>query len=196
MWEISQYRVVVQVWGPALACHSLRLADTLASEILASVVVYSLCALLGRTNDLEPKPRSFENARCVRLGGALSMVPLSEALVGELERATIAVGVRELDTFEFLSAGVEAWAQALSVDTAIAYVETEYFGGEGFERAGVWSEGRLALGPLDGAGSINTALRALGVQPAPGIEEFELVGLGRYRSLEEWLRDASGSDSL
>lgn len=124
------------------------------------------------------------------------MVPLSEALVGELERATIAVGVRELDTFEFLSAGVEAWAQALSVDTAIAYVETEYFGGEGFERAGVWSEGRLALGPLDGAGSINTALRALGVQPAPGIEEFELVGLGRYRSLEEWLRDASGSDSL
>ena len=44
--------------------------------------------------------------------------------------------------------------------------------------------------PLEGAGSINQALRALGVQPAAGIEEFELVGLTRHRSPDEWLQDA------
>ncbi len=66
----------------------------------------------------------------------------------------------------------------------------EYVGGEGFERAGVWSCGTIALGPLDGAGSINQALLALGVRPASGIEEFELVGLGRHRSLDEWLQGA------
>ena len=54
----------------------------------------------------------------------------------------------------------------------------------------MWSRGRIALGPLDGAGSINQALRALGVQPAAGIEEFEFVGLSRHRSLDEWLQDA------
>ena len=125
------------------------------------------------------------------------MVPLSESLVAEIEGASgVSTGPRDAGVFEFLSRGVEAWARALSVDTAIAYVETEYYSGEDFERAGVWSQGRLALGPLDGAGSINQALRALGVQPAPGIEEFEFVGLGRHRSLEEWLQEVSGSDSL
>lgn len=157
--------------------------------------MYSLYALLGRTNELEPKPRSFDNARCLRLGGALSMVPLFEALVAELDRSSIPTGARDADTFEFLTPGVEAWTQALSVDTAIAYIETEYFGGEGFERAGVWSQGQLALGPLEGAGSINQALRALGVRPAAGIEEFELVGLGRHRSLDEWLQEAGGAYS-
>lgn len=159
--------------------------------------MYSICALLGRTNELEPKPRSFASAKCVRLGGSLSMVPLSEALVLEIERADArrdrAVAHRGdrngVDAFEFLSPGVEAWARTLSQDTAIAYIETEFVGGEGFERSGVWSEGTLALGPHDGAGAINRALRALGVQPAAGIDEFELVGLGRHRSVDEWLHD-------
>ena len=155
--------------------------------------MYSLYAILGRTDDLEPKPRSFDNARCVRLGGALSMVPLSEPLVSEIDEASGGSGGGNgVEAFEFLSPGVEAWARALSIDTAIAYVETEYFAGEGFERAGVWSHGKLTLGPLEGAGSINTVLRALGVQPPPGIEEFELVGLGRHRSLEEWLQEDGG----
>lgn len=125
------------------------------------------------------------------MGGGLSMIPLAEDLVSEIQTAAVAPGGPSVaGAFEFLYPGVEAWAQTLSSDTAIAYLETEYVGGEGFERAGVWSRGKIALGPLDGAGSINQALRALGVQPAPGIEEFELVGLGRHRSLEEWLQDA------
>ena len=153
--------------------------------------MYSLYALLGRTNDLEPQPRPFASARCLRLDGGLSMVPLAEDLVSEIEQAGLVSGGGSVSgAFEFLAAGIEAWAQSLSADTAIAYIETEYVGGEGFERAGVWSHGKIALGPLDGAGSINQALRALGIQPLPGVEEFELVGLGRHRSLDEWLQDA------
>ena len=153
--------------------------------------MYSLYALLGRTNDLEPKSQSFANARCLRLGGGLSMVPLAEDLIAEIQKAgAVPGGSSVAGAFEFLSPGVEAWAQALSAATALAYIETEYVGGEGFERAGVWSRSTIALGPLDGAGSINQALRALGVQPAAGIEAFEFVGLSRHRSLDEWLQDA------
>jgi hypothetical protein len=124
------------------------------------------------------------------LGSSLSMIPLSEDLIAEIQDSGRAPsGATVAGAFEFLLPGVEAWAQQLSSDTAVAYIETEYVGGEGFERAGVWSGGKIALGPLDGAGSINQALRALGVQPRAGIEEFELVGLGRHRSLDEWLQD-------
>ena len=119
------------------------------------------------------------------------MIPLAEDLLAEIQQSGRTPGGGTVaGAFEFLLPGVEAWAQALSSDAAVAYIETEYVGGEGFERAAVWSGGKIALGPLDGAGSINQALRALGVQPGPGTEEFELVGLGRHRSLEEWLQDA------
>jgi len=119
------------------------------------------------------------------------VVPLSESLLSEIDQAKVVPqGPSVAGAFEFLSPGVEAWVQALSADTTIAYIETEYVGGEGFERAGVWSHGKIALGPLDGAGSINEALRALGVVSEPGVEEFEHVGLGRHRSLDEWLRDS------
>lgn len=134
----------------------------------------------------------FENARCIQLGGALSMVPLSESLISEIQGAAAAPGGPSVSgAFEFLSPGIEAWVRALSADTPIAYIETEYFGGEGFERAGVWSHGAIALGPLEGAGSINQALRTLGVEARPGVEEFEVVGLDRHRSLEDWLQDGS-----
>lgn len=153
--------------------------------------MYSLYAVVGRTNDLETKPIAFAHARCVRLGGGLSMVPLSEALLSEIQGKGASPGGASVSgAFEFLSSGVEAWLQSLSREAETAYVETEYLGGEGFERAAVWSHGLIALGPLDGAGSINQALRAMGVEAPPGQEEFELVGLGRHRSLEEWIQDA------
>jgi hypothetical protein len=119
------------------------------------------------------------------------MIPLAEDLLAEIEKTgSPAGGGSVAGAFEFLSPEIENWARSLSSDTPIAYFETEYVAGEGFERAAVWSGGQIALGPLDGAGSINQALRALGVRPGPGIEEFEHVGLGRHRSLDEWLQDA------
>ena len=115
------------------------------------------------------------------------MVPLTESLLADLQRSGATPrGGSVSGAFEFLSPEGEA----LSADTVTAYLETEYFGGEGFERAAVWSHGKIALGPLEGAGSINQALRAMGVSPGEGIEEFEFVGLGRCRSLEEWLESA------
>lgn len=154
--------------------------------------MYSLCALIGRTGDLERKLISHLGGRLVTLGEGLSMVPLSETLLRELQRkADGATDPTDVSgALEFLTPAVEHWARSLSHECVVAYVETEYFGGEGFERAVVWRDARLALGPLDGTGSINRALRALGVQGRNGQEEFEVVGLGRHRSLEEWLSEA------
>jgi hypothetical protein len=71
----------------------------------------------------------------------------------------------------------------------MAYIETEYLAGEGYERCAVWQNAELALGPFDGAGSVNQVLRALGVKSRPGQEPFDAVGLGRHRSIEGWLAE-------
>jgi len=123
------------------------------------------------------------------------MVPLTEAWLQHVQQTAAAFEGRgnvaaETTPFEFLTATVDLWIRALSIGSAVAYVETEYFAGEGFERAAVWRDGAPVLGPLDGAGAINRALRFLGVVAEAGREEFDVVGLGRHRSLEEWIHEA------
>ena len=122
------------------------------------------------------------------------MVPLGEELVQHIQRSSAGASPPTgsvSGAFEFLSPAIEAWARSLSMSTAIAYFETEYFSGEGFERSVLWAHGEISLGPFEGAGSINAALKALGVVATPGVEEFEYVGLGRHRTLDEWLAEAT-----
>jgi hypothetical protein len=122
----------------------------------------------------------------------MGLVPLSEPLLRDIQE-----GERGSETpsqvggvFEFLTPPVESWVRALSERMSIAYLETEYYAGEGFERSAVFRNQSLVLGPLEGAGAINRALRELGVLAKSGQQEFEAVGLDRHRTLEEWLSEA------
>jgi hypothetical protein len=154
--------------------------------------VYSLCALLGEGSHLKSRVFAVNGSRVIDLPEGLGLVPLSEALMREVqERWPAAEGSGRISgVFEFMTPSLERWVQELSRGGVIGYIETEYFGGEGFERSAVFRDSNVVLGPLDGAGAVNRALRALGVVAKPGQEEFDVVGLGRHRSLEEWLSEA------
>lgn len=150
--------------------------------------MYSLCALLGDSTAFSLELPVYSSARRVDLKAGVAMIPLGEQLLAEIHASgTPAPTPSIAGAFEFLAPGVEAWVKVLSAGGPTAFVETEFYGGEGFERAAVWSMGKPALGPLDGAGSINQALRALGVKAPKANKEFETVGLDQYRSVEEWL---------
>jgi hypothetical protein len=154
--------------------------------------VYSLCAIVGDSSHLKSRLAGVGGIRVVDLHAGLGMVPLSESLLREIQReGRGSEGTAHVaGVFEFMNAPLESWVRALSRGSAVAYLETEYYGGEGFERSAVFRESNVVLGPLDGAGAINRALRVLGVAAKPGQEEFDVVGLGRHRSLEEWLSEA------
>lgn len=66
-----------------------------------------------------------------------------------------------------------------------AAVYTDYFGGLGSQVAVAYRDGA----PLDTDGTINDALRALGVVAKPGLDEFDTLELGRYRGIPEPLLD-------
>ncbi|GAA2565303.1 hypothetical protein GCM10010435_42520 [Winogradskya consettensis] len=80
---------------------------------------------------------------------------------------------------------LEAWSAA----GPIAYVEAEYFAGTGSQFAVVCAGGDLVLGPLvqdeddppTHPTPISQALRHLGAIPGGHFDEFDAVGLGRYR---------------
>ena len=66
-------------------------------------------------------------------------------------------------------------------DAKFALIQTEYFGGTGSQWACAFN------GPQCAPGSINDALRALGVIPRKDLDEFDTVGLGEHRHSPEYL---------
>ncbi|HKK76465.1 MAG TPA: hypothetical protein VJ953_15400 [Saprospiraceae bacterium] len=100
--------------------------------------------------------------------------------------------------YESLSPKIRETLKTLSRQGKCAYIETNYFGGLGTQVSEIWENGERIAGPLlsyDGienkmqnpavsvvAEAINQALRDMGVQRAAEKDEFDMLGLGRFRS--------------
>jgi hypothetical protein len=75
-------------------------------------------------------------------------------------------------------------------DKTIAKIETDYFGGAGHQ------EGKLFVNnekKYEGSSEfnwserpINTILMKMGIEPKPGMDLFDTIGLGRYRSNKDF----------
>lgn len=73
----------------------------------------------------------------------------------------------------------------LSAEGPIAFVETDYFGGAGTQSATVWlNRIKKDFNDID---AINQALKLIGVHADGYADEFDAVGLDRFRSNEDWL---------
>jgi hypothetical protein len=144
---------------------------------------YYLQAVLGR--ELARHASAFGNARVVPLEQSVDMIPVTDELHQEIGSGD------ELPRFEKLSPKVQAWVGRISVAGPVAYVEAEFFGGLGGQAAVAWSEGSQSLGPIHAKDAINQALRFLGVRPDGAHDEFDAVGLGRYRNTADWIPQAT-----
>jgi len=73
--------------------------------------------------------------------------------------------------------------EVLTDEPIFAVIHTEYFGGMGSQVAAVHRGRSPVMPPTEGG--INAALRHLGVVAEAGLDEFDTVSLGRYRSFPE-----------
>lgn len=129
----------------------------------------------------------------VQLGQGLSLMPMTADLFDEVQRGG-AVDAR-FAACQMFPPGFEATIARWSVTDPVAYLEADYFGGVGTQFAAVWHHGDLVLGPVvkaaHGRSPISQALRRMGVSAAGNTDEFDAVGLGRHRHVEDWLDDAA-----
>ncbi len=152
---------------------------------------YDLQAVIADAEVLRGAVRDLPVARLASLGQGLSLMPMTDALFD-----LVADG-GDGGTWGFwrLPGGFEKALASWSAGGPVAYVEAEYFGGVGEQRAAVWEGGTIALGPLHVEGEgfgpsgspISQALRRLGVVASAGEDEFSCVGLGRHRHGEAWI---------
>lgn len=78
--------------------------------------------------------------------------------------------------------------KGLKKNRLVAYCETDYFGGFGEQTAVVWDNKEQLYGQTDSYGPINSALKLIGVERETGLDEFDTIGLGKFRdtfSIEE-----------
>jgi hypothetical protein len=140
---------------------------------------YYLQAFIGKADALGKHTSEFQHAHLVSLPQGLAMIPLTDDLHDE-------IGGDDVGSGKLTSVG-EQWAQRISSLAPVAYVEAEFFGGDGEQSAFVWSDGSRVLGPIDSQHAINEALRFLGVQIGNAHDEFDAVGLGRHRDTNDWI---------
>ncbi len=84
----------------------------------------------------------------------------------------------------------------IKISKTVAYIRTDYFGGFGDQSAILYVNGKeIYNGDTElGSGSpINEALKLLGVERSSDNDEFDTIGLGGYRSNDDFMDDLAGS---
>jgi hypothetical protein len=137
---------------------------------------------IAKLEPLRQAATTLPTARVAPLAHGLGFLPMIGPWVDLSQPAASPV-----ETIQ-LTVPLAAWAAELLRQLPVAYIETDYFGGMGSQAAVVWQEGLLVFS----TDSINEALVRLGIVADPGQDEFDTVGLGRWRSNEKWYADAGG----
>lgn len=148
-------------------------------------MAHSISAFVGKRPALAALSAVLGQAPIYRLGHAEFLVlPVSDDAFDALVAAQ---GPSELAAHEFwrLTDGLAELARTCSEHGAVAYIETDYFGGAGVQGAAAWIGGRVVLSPTaDEKGPINVALRAIGLTPTGTRDEFDTLGLGDVRRMD------------
>lgn len=145
---------------------------------------HSVRLIIGRPDDVARLVQRWPQTRAVELLAGWMAAPLTDALYDALTawRPNSAA----VDAFDMAPPGLaDALNEASQEGGALAYVETEYFGGTGDQSGGAWRDGAMRVAER-GHGSINVALHAIGVVDAAGMDAFDTIGLGRRRSMDAY----------
>jgi hypothetical protein len=149
-------------------------------------MAYTLEAFVTKSSTADEAIKSFSSAVVVPLEQGVSLIPLTDTFTIELE-AKYGPGPNfEFEDLPTLTGSAAKWAEQISHTGPVAFLEAEFFGGQGSQAAIGWQAGKIAFGPLQAGHAINQALHWLEITPAGQTDEFDTLRLGRYRSTEKW----------
>jgi len=150
--------------------------------------------LIAREDHLQKAALELAGARVVKLKSGFGFLPITDEFAGDEESVPF-------EQLHQLTSRLVNWATRVSATFPLACVETEYFGGCGWQTAIAWVNGHVAFGPIRTfdlpehpptpllGGAINQALRLIGVERGMARDEFDALGLGDHRSNEKWLSE-------
>lgn len=142
-------------------------------------MAYTLQALIGNQGTFrDALPAGL---RVVALDSKVEMVPLDGAALKAYSIPFLPLTDGGAD----LPAELLSLCVPLSAERPVAYVEAEFFGGDGTQACVLLHSGNVVSVSVSPS-AINEALRWLDVGKGEAFDEFEAVGLGQHRETESW----------
>lgn len=142
---------------------------------------YCLQALIGCHDILQGTAN--DALRLVDLPQGYGMMPLTSVARKRLKLPFCPL----TDGDEDLPVELVNLCSEITRDGCLAYVEAEFFGGSGTQGSAVFRDGKNAGPIIVDEHAINDALVEIGVQRLNHQDEFDALGLGKYRNTEDWL---------
>ena len=144
---------------------------------------YILNAFIGKQSDLQLIATRFNNSKLVNVWNDIFIIPMTEELYDEINELKISEDVGSLT---YMSMNVENKILSIIEAKCIGYIEAEYIGGQGGQKAVLWQNGERYKLYNFGQGVINLLLKYFGVSSEIGLDEFDTINLGRHRNTEDW----------
>ncbi|WP_155375733.1 hypothetical protein [Catellatospora vulcania] len=154
---------------------------------------YDLQAVIGAEDLLREAAARQPGAFVVPLRQGLALIPMTDELFAAATDGSRGDGLR----FWKLPGGFENVLAEWSKAGPLGYVEAGYAGGSGTQRAALWADGELSIGPM--FVDVNEPFPAIGSPISQVLvflgatrrrrdpDEFVAVGLDRCRVTEDWL---------
>ena len=148
---------------------------------------YYLQAFICEYVDAKIFTENFDKSKDIEIGQGLSLIPMTEDLFDQINNFAVSNSV---DKFEYLTDNIEIKILQLIDNKKIAYVEAEYFGGQGGQIAIIWENNKREKFLDFGQDNINEVLKDFGAIAEKGEDEFLTLGFGLRRHTREWLESA------
>ena len=123
-------------------------------------------------------------AKSIEIYNDLFLIPFIDELFDEINEFEQSQNVGK---FILLTEKINDYLKQFSSKGKIAYIEADYFGGVGFQNAIVWDNQETVFYEENADWAINKALKFIGiVKDKDKFDEFDTVGLGKFRDTEAW----------
>jgi len=146
---------------------------------------YTLKAYIGKKENLNPILEKYSESQIVDLGYGISMIPMTEELFDQINNLEVS---NSIDKFEFLTDYIERKTIEAIGLRQLAYVESEFFGGQGGHIGIIWGNGKRVYFGEHGKNTMNEIMKRLGINRTLMKDEFETVGLSKFRHTEDWIK--------
>lgn len=152
---------------------------------------YVLCGVVGDFDRLRSLSDDLPRAVVAPLRQRLGLVPVTGEIFDELTGA-----LPQSEAFTLMSPAFARRLEDWSRGGRLAYVEADFWGGDGGQAAALWEDGRQSWGPeyawIRGGPRadwpINAALARLGAVRTGPLDLFDTIGFGQERDMEGWHR--------
>ncbi len=144
---------------------------------------HQIQAVIGKREAIQVFADCWVQDRVVDLPQDCGMVFLTDALFDGITELFDGPDREEASPLVLFTSAIRRALEEAARPGPLVYIETDYAGGYGTQAGVLLERGKVVLGPVEGEGTVDRLLNAIGVWHRPGEDEFDALGLGRYRHM-------------